>query len=189
MRALSMLCCGPGVRGPARGRRAGRARGVVTARGRRRGGRHATGSELPKNYLGVLDHLYARAIVLDNGAAAAALVTVDAGMRSRTALANGVAADRKGARHSRDPRAADRHAHAQPGRPARSRLRAEDRRGGPPREAAARAGPRWLRDRRVVHQRQPADHRSEDRPVVGRPQPRRAIGQDGGGGEVRNDDR
>jgi hypothetical protein len=33
--------------------------------------------ELPKNGYGVLDHLYARAIVLDNGAATAALVTVD----------------------------------------------------------------------------------------------------------------
>jgi len=36
-------------------------------------------NELPKNGFGVLDHLYARAIVLDNGAATAALVTVDAG--------------------------------------------------------------------------------------------------------------
>ena len=36
-------------------------------------------SALPKNYLGVLDRLYARAIVLDNGAARAALITVDAG--------------------------------------------------------------------------------------------------------------
>ena len=36
-------------------------------------------NELPKNGYGVLDHLYARAIVLDNGAATAALVTVDAG--------------------------------------------------------------------------------------------------------------
>jgi neutral ceramidase len=35
--------------------------------------------ELPKNSQGVLDHLYARAIVLDNGVATAALVTVDAG--------------------------------------------------------------------------------------------------------------
>ena len=34
---------------------------------------------LPKNYLGILDRLYARAIVLDNGDARAALVTVDAG--------------------------------------------------------------------------------------------------------------
>jgi neutral ceramidase len=36
-------------------------------------------SALPRNYLGVLDRLYARAIVLDNGAARAALITVDAG--------------------------------------------------------------------------------------------------------------
>src|SRR5436190_455173 len=35
-------------------------------------------SELPKTGFGVLDHLYARAIMLDNGAATAALVTVDA---------------------------------------------------------------------------------------------------------------
>ena len=35
--------------------------------------------ELPKNYLGVLDHLYARAIVLESGPSTAALVTVDAG--------------------------------------------------------------------------------------------------------------
>lgn len=41
-----------------------------------------TGSELPKNYLGVLDRLYARAIVLDNGTTRAALITVDAGMIS-----------------------------------------------------------------------------------------------------------
>jgi len=36
-------------------------------------------SALPRTYLGVLDHVYARAIVLDNGAARAALITVDAG--------------------------------------------------------------------------------------------------------------
>src|SRR5207244_2032770 len=60
-------------------------------------------------------------------------------------VANGVATDRKGPRHSRDTRAADRHAHAQPRRPARSRLRAEDRRGRPPRETAAHAGPCRLR--------------------------------------------
>jgi len=37
-------------------------------------------AELPKNYLGVLDHVYARAIVLESGEAKAALITVDAGM-------------------------------------------------------------------------------------------------------------
>ena len=36
-------------------------------------------NELPKTSYGILDRLYARAIVLDNGAATAALVTVDAG--------------------------------------------------------------------------------------------------------------
>jgi len=34
---------------------------------------------LPRNYEGILDHLYARAIVLDNGTASAALITLDAG--------------------------------------------------------------------------------------------------------------
>ena len=35
--------------------------------------------ELPKNSLGVLDHLYARAIVIESGTSSAALITVDAG--------------------------------------------------------------------------------------------------------------
>jgi hypothetical protein len=35
--------------------------------------------ELPKNSFGVLDRLYARAIVIENGASSAALITVDAG--------------------------------------------------------------------------------------------------------------
>jgi len=38
-----------------------------------------TPSPLPRNTLGVHDRLYARAIVLDNGAATAALITLDAG--------------------------------------------------------------------------------------------------------------
>lgn len=36
-------------------------------------------NELPKNYDGILDHIYARAIVIDNGSTTAALITVDAG--------------------------------------------------------------------------------------------------------------
>ena len=36
-------------------------------------------SDLPKTYDGILDHLYSRAIVLDNGSARAALISVDAG--------------------------------------------------------------------------------------------------------------
>ena len=38
-----------------------------------------TASELPKQDLGVLDKLYARAIVIDNGHTSAALITLDAG--------------------------------------------------------------------------------------------------------------
>jgi neutral ceramidase len=38
-----------------------------------------TPAQLPRNYQGVLDRLYARAIVLENGASRAALVTVDTG--------------------------------------------------------------------------------------------------------------
>ena len=38
-----------------------------------------TPAQLPRNYLGVLDRLYARAIVMDSGAATAALISVDAG--------------------------------------------------------------------------------------------------------------
>ena len=34
---------------------------------------------LPRNYEGILDHLYARAIVLDNGTTSAALISLDAG--------------------------------------------------------------------------------------------------------------
>src|SRR6185369_13697614 len=36
-------------------------------------------NELPRNYEGILDHLYARAIVLDSGVASAALISLDAG--------------------------------------------------------------------------------------------------------------
>jgi len=37
-------------------------------------------SELPKGYLGILDEVYSRAIVVDNGHTSAALVTLDAGV-------------------------------------------------------------------------------------------------------------
>src|SRR4030095_17083339 len=36
-------------------------------------------NELPRNYEGILDHLYARAIVLDSGGTSAALISLDAG--------------------------------------------------------------------------------------------------------------
>ena len=37
-------------------------------------------ADLPKNYDGIHDHIYSRAIVIDNGPASAALITVDAGV-------------------------------------------------------------------------------------------------------------
>ncbi|NLT69044.1 MAG: hypothetical protein GXX84_20860 [Acidobacteria bacterium] len=39
-----------------------------------------TPAQLPKNLEGILDHIYARAIVIDNGVTSAALVSVDTGM-------------------------------------------------------------------------------------------------------------
>lgn len=36
-------------------------------------------NELPKNYDGILDHIYSRAIIIDNGSSKAALITLDAG--------------------------------------------------------------------------------------------------------------
>jgi hypothetical protein len=39
-----------------------------------------TPTQLPKNIEGILDHIYARAIVIDNGVTSAALVSADTGM-------------------------------------------------------------------------------------------------------------
>jgi len=39
-----------------------------------------TPTQLPKNSEGILDHIYARAIVIDNGSTSAALVSADVGM-------------------------------------------------------------------------------------------------------------
>jgi len=50
-----------------------------------------TPAELPKQYLGVLDQLYARAIVIENGHTGAVLITLDAGVISND-LANHVRA-------------------------------------------------------------------------------------------------
>jgi hypothetical protein len=51
----------------------------AAARGCRQVDITPSAGELPKTVHGILDRLYARAIVLDTGTAAAALVTVDAG--------------------------------------------------------------------------------------------------------------
>src|SRR5436190_6622721 len=55
--------------GPAPSLRAGAAKVDVTP----------AESELPKNYEGILDRLYSRAIVLESGSMTAALISLDAG--------------------------------------------------------------------------------------------------------------
>jgi neutral ceramidase len=57
------------------------ASGLGSAQGLRVGAAKVdvTPETLPQNYLGVLDHIHSRAIVIDNGGASAALITVDAG--------------------------------------------------------------------------------------------------------------
>ncbi len=149
-------------------------------------------SELPKDGFGVLDHLYARAIVLDNGAAAAALVTVDA-IAIPDALWQTVSQqiEKDLGIPATHVLLTATHTHSPGGQrgPDYPQKIVEAVRLA---EATARAGPSWLRDRaKVMHQREPADHRSEDQPVVGRAEPAKAHPDrpDGGRGEVRNDDR
>ena len=75
--------------------------------------------ELPKNSQGILDRLYARAIVLESGASSAALITVDAGGVPDADLAGGDAAGGEGAGDSGGQRPADGDSHAQRRRAAR----------------------------------------------------------------------
>jgi neutral ceramidase len=63
-----MLSCAAFAQTPAASFRAGAAKVDITP------------AQLPKNIEGILDHIYARAIVIDNGITRAALVSVDTGM-------------------------------------------------------------------------------------------------------------
>jgi neutral ceramidase len=65
---MAMLSCAAFAQASAASFRAGAARIDITP------------AQLPRNSEGVLDRIYARAIVIDNGAARAALVSVDTGM-------------------------------------------------------------------------------------------------------------
>jgi neutral ceramidase len=65
---IAILPCGAFAQTPSSSFRVGAAKVDVTP------------VQLPKNSEGILDHIYARAIVIDNGAASAALVSVDTGM-------------------------------------------------------------------------------------------------------------
>jgi neutral ceramidase len=65
---MAMLSCAALAQLPAASFRVGAAKVDITP------------NQLPKNLEGILDHIYARAIVIDNGVTSAALVSVDAGM-------------------------------------------------------------------------------------------------------------
>jgi neutral ceramidase len=65
---IGMLPCGAFAQPPASSFRVGAAKVDITP------------TQLPKNNEGILDHIYARAIVIDNGATSAALVSADTGM-------------------------------------------------------------------------------------------------------------
>ena len=65
---IAMLPCGVFAQAPASAFRVGAAKIDITP------------TQLPKNSEGILDHIYARAIVIDNGTTSAALVSVDTGM-------------------------------------------------------------------------------------------------------------
>jgi neutral ceramidase len=65
----ALLCMSAAHAAPAQALRAGAARVDYTPRG----------AELPKNFTGVLDPIFVRVVVLDNGSTRAALVAIDAG--------------------------------------------------------------------------------------------------------------
>ncbi len=65
---IAMIPCGIFAQDPASSFRVGAAKVDITP------------NQLPKRIEGILDHIYARAIVIDNGATSAALVSVDTGM-------------------------------------------------------------------------------------------------------------
>jgi neutral ceramidase len=65
---IAMLSCGAFAQSPASSFKVGAAKIDITP------------AQLSKNSEGILDHIYARAIVIDNGASSAALVSADTGM-------------------------------------------------------------------------------------------------------------
>ena len=124
--------------------------------------------ELPKNSRGVLDRLYARAIVLESGRLERC--ADHGGRRQRLPIRSGRPATRQIEAELGIPTSnvllTATHTHSAGGQRGPDYAR-EDRRVGSPGAAEAHAGSGGLRHWRVVHQRQPPDHRSRDAPVVG----------------------
>ena len=92
--------------------------------------------KLPRNYLGVLDPIYIRCIVIDNGRTRAALVSIDAGGDVHRPVQQGQRARGEGTEHSGGAAADLGHAHAQRAVPGRWRSRGEGDAGALPRRSA-----------------------------------------------------
>ncbi len=124
--------------------------------------------KLPANYRGVLDPLYVRTLVVDNGRSRAALVAVDVGGIS-TALYTKVST--RAAQELKIPAAqlliSATHTHSAPfGMDAV--LEEKILQGLRDAVARLRARPDGVGHRRIAHQRQSRPHRREDEPLVGR---------------------
>ena len=130
--------------------------------------------ELPKNNVGILDHLFARAIVLESGATSAALITLDAGAIPDALWQTVSSQIEKGGIPPQRVLLTATHTHSAGGREGQISVKRSWSRFGS-RSRADRCSHRaW--HRRLVHQRQPSNRRSENRPVVGGGQLRRAVG-------------
>ena len=124
-------------------------------------------NQLPKNYEGILDHIYSRAIVIDNGSATAALISVDAGGVPDAiwqAVSKQLESDL--GIPAKNVLLTATHSHSVPGQPAGPYV-AENRGIGPAGQAAARARARGIWDGRFLHQRQSQHHRPQDEALVG----------------------
>ena len=134
--------------------------------------------ELPKNSRGILDRLYARAIVLENGVSTAALITIDAGAVP-DALWQAVTGQIE--QELKIPAASvlltATHTHSAGGQrgPDYVQKIVESVRLAQQRLTPARMG---YGTGVLVHQRQSSDHRPEDQSLVGGPELRGAVGQD-----------
>ena len=146
--------------------------------------RHAT-SSCRANFNGVLDPIYVRSVVLDNGRTRAALVAIDAGAMP-TDLYRKVSA--RAAAELKIPASqllmSASHTHSVPFQAGWQRRGNHPAQPARVREPAA-AGAGGLGHGRFLHQRESRPRESEDQPLVGGPELRRHLRQDGGGGAHR----
>ena len=137
-------------------------------------------AQLPRNFTGVLDPIFVRALVLDNGSTRAALVAVDAGAIPGDLYDKVSTRAAAELRDSGQPAADFRKSYAQRSVPPRRRRRGNDSARPARLDLTAAAGTGGVGHGRLVHQREPRPHRSKDPALVGRPELRRPVRQDRG---------